>query len=119
MRYYYKSKDGKGYLSLKTPLSAEEAKDYIEITEEQWNAHMESIQPKKPTAEELVKREKLHTISEKKAYLRDTDYVVIKIAEAETKEEADAIREEYVDVIALRKQARVDINRLEKELEDK
>lgn len=116
MRYYYKSKDGNGYLSLKTPLSAEEAKDYIEITEEQWNAHIESIQPKEPTAEELAKREKLHTISEKKAYLRDTDYVVIKIAEAETKEEADAIREEYADVITLRKQARILINQLEEQL---
>ena len=35
MRYYYKSKVGKGYLNLKTPLE-EGIENYIEITEEEY-----------------------------------------------------------------------------------
>ena len=34
MRYYYKSKDGTGFLNLRTPLNEDELNDYIEITEE-------------------------------------------------------------------------------------
>ena len=51
-----------------------------------------------------------------KNYLLKTDYVVIKLAEAETREEQDAIREEYADVIAKRKRVRALINQLEAEL---
>ena len=38
MRYYYKSADGKGLLSLKSPITEEdEDQDLIEITEEEFN----------------------------------------------------------------------------------
>ena len=36
MRYYYKSKVGKGYLNLKTPLE-EGIENYIQITEQEFN----------------------------------------------------------------------------------
>lgn len=51
-------------------------------------------------------------VVELKAKLADTDYVVIKIAEA-TGEDADALREKYAQVIADRKEWRKQINELE------
>lgn len=51
-------------------------------------------------------------VAELKAKLADTDYVVIKIAEA-TGEDADTLREKYAQVIADRKEWRKQINELE------
>jgi hypothetical protein len=59
-----------------------------------------------PSQEELIKRE----IAELKAYLSETDYVAIKIAEGE------ATADEYAEVLAKRKEARARINELEGEL---
>lgn len=53
------------------------------------------------------------TISDLKQNLSDTDYVILKISEAETDEEKQAIRTEYADVIAQRKQWRARINELQ------
>ena len=52
-------------------------------------------------------------ISEAKAYLRETDYIVLKIAEAQAEgdtEQVAALQEEYAEQLAARKQARVTVN---------
>ena len=64
MRFYYKSKDGKGFLNLKSPINDDE--NYIQITEEEFN---ELTKPKEPTAEQKAKIELAKTIQEKKALL--------------------------------------------------
>lgn len=64
-----------------------------------------------PSEEEIKQRR----ISELKAELSSTDYVVIKIAEADTTEEQQQLREHYADVIANRKMWRTEINTLESE----
>ncbi len=116
-RYYYKTKDGKGLLNLKFPLSKEEIKEkkYEEITAEEF-ASLQP-QPHEPTAAERAKQEKLREIATLKGELAKTDYVVIKIAECETVEEQSALRTEYASVIADRKAKRTRINALLEELE--
>jgi malonyl CoA-acyl carrier protein transacylase len=52
-------------------------------------------------------------IAELKDLLASTDYIVVKIAEAETNEEQAELRQRYADVIAQRKQWREQINELE------
>ena len=106
-RYYYKAKSGNGYLSLKSPLSKEELSNYVEITEEQFNAAQP--QPHIPTAEEIAAKERRAEIRSLKKQLADTDYCVIKIAEGV------ATAEEYADVIAQRATWRARINELEAE----
>lgn len=52
-------------------------------------------------------------ISEAKAYLRETDYIVLKIAEATAEGDAlrvAALQAEYAEQLAARKQARVTVN---------
>lgn len=51
-------------------------------------------------------------VAELKQKLADSDYAIIKIAEA-TAEEAEALREKYAQVIADRKAWREEINQLE------
>lgn len=48
-----------------------------------------------------------------KRNLLQTDYIVTKIAEAETVEEQQALRVEYADILNQRKQWRAKINELE------
>ena len=76
-RFYYKSKDGKGFANLKYPLNDE---NYIQITEKEFN---ELTEPKEqvPTAAQKAAYEKAKKIAEYKKYLADTDYIVLKIAE--------------------------------------
>ena len=64
-RFYYKSKEGKGFLNLKSAITDE---NYIRITEEEFN---ELTKPKEyvPTAEQKAKIELAKTIREKKALL--------------------------------------------------
>ena len=50
-RYYYKSKDGTAWLNLKTPDYADH-KDYVEITEKEWNDHIEELESSVPHEEE-------------------------------------------------------------------
>jgi hypothetical protein len=59
-------------------------------------------------------------IAELKKYLSDTDYIVTKIAEAETEEEKQALRNDeiYAKKLVLRKQWRKDINELEEYLNE-
>ena len=112
-RYYYKSKYGKGFANLKSAITDE---NYIQITEEEFN---ELTKPKEyvPTAEEKAAQEKAKKIAEYKKYLQDTDYIVLKISEclADGNTEAvTAIKTEYAEQLAKRKEARDKINELEK-----
>ena len=112
-RFYYKKKDGKGFLNLKSPITDER---YIQITEEEFN---ELSQPKIPelTAEQKAAQEKAKKIAEYKKYLQDTDYIVLKMVECledGNTEEVTAIKTEYAEQLAKRKEARDKINELEK-----
>lgn len=111
-RYYYKNKDNTGFLNLKSPLEDE---NYIQITEEEFN---ELTKPKvyEPTEEQKAAGEKARKISEYKQYLRDTDYIVLKIAEAQSEgetKEVTKIKTEYAEQLTKRKEAREKINELE------
>lgn len=111
-RYYYKKKDGTGFANLKSPLADE---NYIQITEEEFE---ELTKPKVyvPTAEQKASQEKARQIAEYKRYLEDTDYIVLKIGEcfADGNSEAvAAIKTEYSEQLAKRKEAREKINELE------
>ena len=111
-RFYYKNKDNTGFLNLKSPLVDE---NYIQITKEEFE---ELSNPKIPelTAEEKAAYEKAKKIAEYKKYLQDTDYIVLKIGEylADGNTEAvTAIKTEYSEQLAKRKEAREKINELE------
>ena len=109
-RFYYKSKEGNGFLNLKSPMIDEK---YIQITKEEFE---ELTKPKEPTEEEKAAQEKAKKIADYKKYLADTDYIVLKIAErlAEGNTEAvTAIKTEYAEQLAKRKEARDEINELE------
>lgn len=110
-RYYYKNKTNTGFLNLKSPLVD---KNYIRITEEEFK---ELTKQKEPTAEEKAAQEKANKIAEYKKYLQDTDYIVLKMGEclADGNTEAvTAIKTEYAEQLAKRKEARDKINELEK-----
>lgn len=112
-RFYYKSKDNKGFLNLKSALIDE---NYIQITKEEFE---ELTKPKEyvPTTEEKAAQEKAKKIAEYKKYLEDTDYIVLKMGEclADGNTEAvTAIKTEYAEQLAKRKEARAKINELEK-----
>ena len=107
-RFYYKSKDRKGFLNLKSPMTDDE--NYIQITEEEFN---KLTKPKEPTAEEKAAQEKAKKIAEYKKYLEDTDYIVLKIAEAQSEGETSTVaqlRDIYKEQLKLRKQYRAKLN---------
>ena len=65
------------------------------------------------TEDELSAMSANKAISEAKAYLRETDYIVLKIAEATAEGDAEqvaALQAEYAEQLAARKQARVKVN---------
>ena len=120
-RYYYKSKEGRGFLNLKSPLSEDELVNYDEITKEEFDAltYHEPVAPREPTAEEIHNRECDVLIGQHKDFLRETDYVVLKIAEALADKDTalvTSLKEEYADVLAQRTVARSEINRLQGEI---
>lgn len=113
MRYYYKANDGKGFLNLKTPLENKDG--YTQITEEEFN---ELTKPKIPelTAEQKAKLEKARQIAELKKNLADTDYIVLKMAEAIAENDNELLNElklEYSVKLAQRKEWRYQLNNLE------
>lgn len=73
----------------------------------------ENIQVYIPFTEEELKNQRLNDLLDK---LTETDYTVFKIAEAETEEEKQALREKYAEVITNRKKWRAEINVLETQL---
>lgn len=107
-RFYYKNKDNTGFLNLKSPLVDE---DYIQITKEEYK---NLTKPKEPTAEEKAVQEKAKRIAEYKKYLQDTDYVVLKIAEA-IAEGNESLKQElmlqYAGILAIRKAYRQELNK--------
>ena len=107
MRFYYKNKDNTGFLNLKSPLVDE---NYIQITEEEFN---ELTKPKEPTAEQKAAYEKARQIAEYKAYLEKTDYIVLKIAEAQSEGETSTVaqlRDIYKEQLKERKRVRLLLN---------
>ena len=107
-RFYYKNKNNTGFLNLKSPLVDE---NYIQITEEEFN---ELTKPKEPTAEQIAAQEKAKKIAEYKAYLEKTDYIVLKIAEAQSEGDTNKVthlRTLYKSELEERKKMRDLLNR--------
>lgn len=109
-RFYYKSKDNKGFLNLKSPIIDE---NYIQISKEEFE---ELTKPKEyiPTAEEKAAQEKAKKIAEYKKYLADTDYIVLKIAEAQSEGDTNKVthlRTLYKSELEERKKMRDLLNR--------
>ena len=111
--YYYKHQTEKelGLLCLDEPLNPI-PEGYIELTQEQYEAECAALNPP-PPADTAIRRQ----IGMLKSELSDTDWIICKIAEADTPEEASAMREKYAHQIALRRQIRFEINELEKQLQ--
>ena len=106
-RFYYKKKDGTGFANLKSPLVDE---NYIQITEEEFN---ELTKLKEPTAEQKAAYEKAKKIAEYKKYLADTDYIVLKIAEAQSEGDTNTVsqlRDLYKEQLKERKRVRALLN---------
>ena len=108
-RFYYKNKNNTGFLNLKSPINDE---NYIQITEEEFN---ELTKPKVyvPTAEEKAAQEKAKKVAEYKKYLQDTDYIVLKIAEAQSEGETSTVsqlRDIYKEQLKERKRVRSLLN---------
>lgn len=107
MRYYYK--DNKGNLFNYKSECLQEG--YIQITEEEFN---ELTKPKEPTAEQKAVYEKARKIAEYKAYLEKTDYIVLKIAEAQSEGDTNKVthlRTLYKSELEERKKMRDLLNR--------
>ena len=109
-RFYYKSKDNTGFLNLKSAITDE---NYIQITEEEFN---ELTKPKIPelTEEQKAAQEKAKKVAEYKAYLEKTDYIVLKIAEAQSEGDTNKVthlRTLYKSELEERKKMRDLLNR--------
>lgn len=109
-RFYYKNKNNTGFLNLKSALIDE---NYIQITKEEFE---ELTKPKVyvPTAEEKAAQEKAKKIAEYKSYLFKTDYIVLKIAEAQSEGDTDKVthlRTLYKSELEERKKMRDLLNR--------
>ena len=108
-RFYYKNKDNTGFLNLKSPIVDE---NYIQITKEEFE---ELSKPKIPelTAEQKAAYEKAKKIAEYKAYLERTDYIVLKIAEAQSEGDTNTVsqlRDLYKEQLKERKRVRALLN---------
>lgn len=109
-RFYYKNKDNTGFLNLKSALFDE---NYIQITKEEFNELTKSREYE-PTAEEKAAQEKARKIAEYKAYLEKTDYIVLKIAEAQSEGDTNKVshlRTLYKSELEERKKMRDLLNR--------
>ena len=109
-RYYYKNKDNTGFLNLKSPLIDNE---YIQITKEEF-CELTKRKVYIPTAEQKAAQEKAKKVAEYKKYLQDTDYIVLKIAEAQSEgdtNKVDHLRTLYKSELEERKKMRDLLNR--------
>ena len=105
-RYFYKK--GNSYLNLKSPITEE---GYEEITEEEFKALT------KPPVFQVNENQKQINVLKNK--LNDTDYIVLKIAEAVADNDTatvTALKTEYATELANRKEWRNQINELESEV---
>lgn len=90
---------------------------YTQITEEEFN---ELSKPPELTEEQKAKIEKARQIAELKKKLADTDYMVLKIAEAQADgdmETVAALKTTYATELANRKAWRIQINELESKIQ--
>lgn len=111
MRYYYKDSKG-NTCSLKSECIRE---GYTQITEEEYNSILQSRIPE-PTAEQKAKIEKARKIADLKRKLSETDYIVLKIAEAQAygdEETVTALKTTYSSELTERKAWREQINELQ------
>ena len=110
-RFYYMSKNGKGFLNLKTPLANKDG--YTQITEDEFN---KLTRPPELTEEQKAAQVKARQIAELKGKLLATDYIVLKIAEAvaeSNSEQVAQLRLTYANELNNRKVWRKQINNLE------
>lgn len=79
--------------------------------EQAWDGgwYLKGYAPEKP--QEIINQER---IAELKKFLADTDYCILKIEEAVDEAEKQDLREKYADTIKARREARIEINNLEK-----
>lgn len=106
-RFYYRNKNNTGFLNLKSALADE---NYIQITKEEFE---KLTKPKEPIAEQKVAAEKAQKVAEYKKYLQDTDYIVLKIAEAQSEGETSTVsqlRDIYKEQLKERKRVRALLN---------
>ena len=109
MRYYYKDSKG-NTCSLKSECIRE---GYTQITEEEYNSILQS-RIHEPTAEQKATQDKARKIAEYKAYLEKTDYIVLKIAEAQSEGDTNKVthlRTLYKSELEERKKMRDLLNR--------
>lgn len=105
-RYYYKHKDGHGFLNLKSPTTN---KDYVEITKAEFE-ELTKVPEYTPTEEELRIENIKKQIATKKSQLAATDYKCLKFIDGALTEE------EYAPIKATRQTLRDEINELESQL---
>lgn len=109
-RYYYKDKQGNHY-----NYKSEHTEEYlIPITKEEFNEL--SNKRYEPTEEQKAKIEKTRQIAELKKKLADTDYIVLKIAEAQADGDTETVAElkiTYATELANRKAWREQVDELE------
>ena len=86
-RFYYKNKTNTGFLNLKSPLVDE---NYIQITKEEFE-ELTNHKVYVPTEEAKSAQEKARKIAEYKSYLFNTDYIVLKIAEAQSEGDTNKV----------------------------
>ena len=106
-RYYYKK--GNSYCNLKSPITE---KGYEEITEEEFKALT------KPPVFQVNENQKQINVLKKK--LNNTDYIVLKIAEAVADNDTATVtvlKTEYETELANRKKWRIQINELESKVQ--
>lgn len=83
----------------------------IKETETALEAWGLTAEEQKQAEEKAVKETR---VAELKQYLADTDYCILKIEEAVDEAEKQDLREKYVNIIKARREARIEINNLEK-----
>ena len=66
------------------------------------------------TEDKAIRQEKDQRIAELKQYLSDTDYIANKMIEAIDDTELQDLKEKYADTLKKRREARAEINQLEK-----
>lgn len=66
------------------------------------------------TDDKAIRQEKDQRIAELKQYLSDSDYIANKLIESVDEAELQDIKEKYADTLKKRREARAEINQLEK-----
>ena len=66
------------------------------------------------TDDKAIRQEKDQRVAELKQLLADTDYIANKLIEAVDEAELQDLKEKYADVLKKRREARAEINQLEK-----